>query len=334
MRTEKYFFTFTILAALVLTFFLLKPFATYLVLAAILTYFLLPLKQRLVRHVRNEALCVAFLIVLVILLVVVPSFYLTSHLVNQVTSAYDNFKETILLQRMSSYIQLKTGREINFQPVVLKLMDNIRGFVLGAAPNFLGSLASLALGLFTMFFVMYYALLQPAGLGKKLTNIIPLDAELKQKMVEEIRAVLKGVLYGQLVTSLVHGALEGLGFFFFGIPNTVFWAVLMVILSFIPVLGTPMVWVPAAIYLWIIGHPWFGLALLAYSSVVTAVVDNVLKPKLISGKSNIHPVIVLIGVLGGLNLFGFIGLVIGPLLLAMLIRLLVFYEEVYLPKQG
>lgn len=334
MRTEKYFFVLTIVAALVVTFFLLKPFATYLVLAAILTYFLRPLKRRLLPHVRSEAVCAGLLVVLVILLVVLPSIFITTHLISQVTSAYDGFREAHTFERLAAFIQQKTGREIHFQSIALKLLDNIRAFMLDAAPNVVGSFTSLLLGLFVMFFLMYYALQQSSGLGTKLAHLIPLEAELKEKMIDEVRHVLKGVLYGQVVTAIVQGALGGLGFLVFGIGNAIFWAVMMMILSFIPFVGTPLIWLPAAIYLILEGRLWHGIGLLIYSTVIVVNVDNVLKPRLISGKSNIHPAVVMIGVLGGLKLFGFIGLVIGPLVLALLIRLLAFYEAVYLPKQA
>lgn len=334
MRLEKYFFALTIFAALLLTFFLLKPFANYLVLAAILTYFLRPLQRRLLPVVRSPALCAILLIILVIVLVVVPTFYLTSHLITQVTAAYNNFKEANTLERFTAFVQMKTGSAIHLESVLLKLLDNVREFLVGAAPNFLGSLASLVIGLFIIFFVMYYTLQMSGDVGHHLARLIPLEADLKEKMLEEVQAVLEGVLYGQFVTALIHGAAMGVGFAIFGIQNALFWAVLMTILSFVPVLGTPIIWVPAAVSLMMEGHVWLGLGLLVYSSVIVAVIDNVLKPRLISDKSNIHPVVVMIGVLGGLKLFGFIGLVIGPLVLALLMRLLVFYEEVYLPKQA
>lgn len=334
MRLEKYFFALTIFGALLLTFFLLKPFATYLILAAILTYFLFPIKRVLIRFVRSESLCAAILIVLVIVLVVLPSIYLTTHLVSQVSSAYSNFKAEHVLQRLGDFIRLKTGQEVQFQKPLLGALETTRGFLLGAAPNFLGSLTSLVLGLFVMFFVMYYALQLSGDVAHKLTHLIPLEAGLKEKMLEELRAVLQGVLYGQVITALVQGALGGVGFLIFGVGDAVFWSAIMTILSFIPFVGSAIVWAPAGIFLIIEGHLWRGLGLLIYSGVIVTNIDHVLKPRLISAKSKIHPVVVLIGVLGGLKLFGFIGLVIGPLVLALLIRLVAFYEEVYMAKEA
>lgn len=334
MRTEKYFFAFTICAALVVTFYLLLPFFTYLLVAAILTYFLRPVQSVLLRYVKSPALSAAILIVLVILVVVLPTIFLTTHLVQQVTGAYASFKEGHAIERVALFIQQKTGREIQFQPFLLNLLGNVRDFLLGAAPNFLGSLTRLLLGLFVMFFVMYYALQQSSGLTSRLTRLIPLEPELKEKLFIEVRSVLQGVLYGQVVTALVQGLLGGIGFLLFGVGNAIFWGVMMMILSFLPLVGTPIIWIPAGVYLLIEGQMGRGIGLLLYSAIVVANVDNVLKPRLISGKSKIHPAVVMIGVLGGLRLFGFIGLVIGPLVLALLIRLLEFYEDVYLPRSG
>ncbi|MDD5543839.1 MAG: AI-2E family transporter [Acidobacteriia bacterium] len=334
IHLEKYFFALTIVAALVLTFFLLRPFFTYLVLAGVLTYFLRPAQRFLLRYLHSRAWGAAILIVLVILLIVLPSFYLAIHLINQVTSAYNSFKDVHSLDRLTSWVQQKTGYEIQVTAYLLKLLANVRDFLLQAAPNVLGSLAELVLGLFVMFFVMYYALQQPGGVARKLAHLIPLEPGLKDQMIEEIHSVLEGVLYGQVITAIVQGFLGGLGFLVFGVPNAIFWGVMMMILSFIPFVGTPVVWVPAGIALIIDGRLWHGVGLLAFSALVVANVDNVLKPRLISGRSNIHPAVVMIGVLGGLKLFGFIGLIIGPLVLALLIRLVEFYEEVYVPKQA
>ena len=108
----------------------------------------------------------------------------------------------------------------------------------------------------------------------------------------------------------------------------------MIILSFLPVVGTSIVWVPAGILLILSEETFRGIGLLLWGGILVMNVDNFLKPRLISGKSNVHPVTVLLGVLGGLKLFGFIGLVAGPLILALLITLIRFYEEEYLEIKG
>lgn len=137
------------------------------------------------------------------------------------------------------------------------------------------------------------------------------------------------MLYGQVMTAILQGVLGGLGFSFFGVSNPILLGFFMILLSFLPIIGTAIIWVPASLFLIVSGEIFRGLGLLIYCVAVMNV-DTFLKPRLISARSNIHPVVVLLEVLGGLKLFGFIGLFAGPLILALLIALIRFDEEDYL----
>jgi len=164
-------------------------------------------------------------------------------------------------------------------------------------------------------------------LYEEIKELVPLRKKYKYKLINETEKVLKGVLYGQVLTAIIQGAIGGLALFVLGVPNSLFWGFIMVILSFLPLVGTPIVFVPASIILIAQGHVISGIILLIIGFVVIMNVDNVIKPKLISSKSKIHPVVALIGVLGGLALFGFVGIIIGPIIIALLNVLLIFYRE-------
>jgi predicted PurR-regulated permease PerM len=211
-----------------------------------------------------------------------------------------------------------------------QLIAQVRGFLVKAAPDFLGSITDWLLGFFIMLFVMFYSLQSGRGSFERVRALIPLAPNLKDKLIEEIKSVTWAVVYGQVVTALIQGSLGGLGFLIFGVPNAVLWGFVMIVLSFLPLIGTPIIWAPAGIFLILSGATARGIGLLLWGGILVMNVDNFLKPRLISGQSNIHPVVVLLGVLGGLKLFGFIGLVAGPLTLALLIALVRFYEEEYL----
>jgi predicted PurR-regulated permease PerM len=104
------------------------------------------------------------------------------------------------------------------------------------------------------------------------------------------------------------------------------------ITAFLPVLGTPLIWVPAAVGLILDGKATRGILLLIYGATIVMNIDNFLRPKLVSGRTNVHPVLILIGVLGGLKVFGFIGMLMGPLILAILVALIKFYEQNYMRR--
>jgi predicted PurR-regulated permease PerM len=334
MTREQTFFLVTILATFVGGFLLLYPFFKYLVFALLLTYLLHPLKRKLQARIRNRALVSILIILLVLVAIILPLTLITLQLVQEVRNAISLITESpqqdVYLARTEAWIERMTSQSIDLHAYKARLLTEVRSFLLRAAPNVLGSVTGLLLGLFIMFFVMFYSFQEGRRSFERIKHLIPLAPDLKEKLIEEVKSVTWAVIYGQVVTALIQGTLGGLGFFIFGIPNPVLWGFIMIILSFLPLIGTPVIWGPAAVFKILSGHPVQGIGLLIWGGLLVTNVDNFLKPRLISGRSNIHPVVVLLGVLGGLNLFGFIGLVVGPLILALLIAMVSFYEEDYL----
>jgi predicted PurR-regulated permease PerM len=128
---------------------------------------------------------------------------------------------------------------------------------------------------------------------------------------------------------MLQGALGTLGLLIFGVPKWLFWGAIMMLTAFIPFLGTPIVWIPAVASLLLGGNTARGIGLLIYSATLVMNIDNFLRPKLMSGRTQVHPVLILIGVLGGLKVFGIVGMLVGPLILALLVAFVRFYEEAY-----
>ena len=135
------------------------------------------------------------------------------------------------------------------------------------------------------------------------------------------------MVFGTVVTAIVQGALLGIGFWITGLPSPLVFGVLAAIMSFVPFVGTGLVWVPAAIYLFAYAATWKTVFLVVWSALVVGSADNFLRPLLVSGQSQIGTLTVFFGVLGGLAAFGFIGLFVGPVILALVLSLLEFVEE-------
>jgi len=334
MTREQNFFVITICAAFLGGFFLLYPFLHYLAFALLLTYMLHPLKHQLQVRIRSRSAVALLLILLILVAVILPTVYISSQLVREVRSTVSMLTGSpdryVYLEKVESWVERVTGEPADLHLYKDQLVVQIRNFMLKAAPDFLGSLTEWLLGFFLMLFVMFYSLQSGNSNIERMRAIIPLAPNLKDKLIEEIKSVTWAVVYGQVVTALIQGSLGGFGFFLFGVPNAVLWGFVMIVLSFLPLIGTPIIWAPAGIFLIMSGATARGIGLLLWGGVLVMNIDNFLKPRLIAGQSNIHPVVVLLGVLGGLKLFGFIGLVAGPLTLALLIALIRFYEEEYL----
>ena len=304
----------------------------YIVLAAILTYTLFPIYRFILRRTGHPGVSSGLSVVLALLLMILPTAYLVSELVHQVSGAY-NTLQADWLRQAGDYLSGLTNGRLDFQEMLTSTLDQVRQSIVRMAPNVLGSISELLLGLFIMFFVMFYGFRQGEGFIRYLKELLPLEEELKDSLLSEMRNVTQAVLYGQVLTAVLQGGLGGVGLLIFGVPNALFWGAIMMITAFLPVLGTPLIWVPAGVGLILDGNTTRGISLLIFGATVVMNIDNFLRPKLVSHRSNVHPVLILIGVLGGLRVFGFIGMLVGPLILAILVALIKFYEQHYMRRK-
>lgn len=329
MRQERVFFGifFAVIAALALA--ITLPFLSYIVLSGILIYTLYPVYRSILERTHRPELSSIITILLALLLMILPAVYLVSELVDQVSGAYNNFRVEGI-ERVGDYLSGITGNRVDFQDMLDSTMRQIRESIVALAPNILGSVSELTLGLFVMFFVMFYGFREGKGFIAYIKRLLPLDPTLKDSLFDEMRSVTQAVLYGQVMTAIIQGTLGGIGLVIFGVPNWLFWGAIMTITALVPVLGTPMVWVPAAVGLILDGQTARGIGLIVYGSTVVMNIDNFIRPKLVSGRTKVHPVLILIGVFGGLSIFGFIGMLVGPLILALFVAVVKFYEQNYL----
>ncbi len=139
--------------------------------------------------------------------------------------------------------------------------------------------------------------------------------------------MIHAVIHGQFTTALLQGIIGGIALWVFGIPNPIFLGFLMFLLSFLPIVGSALVWIPSALWLLVQNHTYAGIGLLAFGFLILINIDNFVRPKLIHNNTNLHPVFVFLGVLGGLEAFGFSGILLGPIVLLMLTVLVRFYRE-------
>ncbi len=205
------------------------------------------------------------------------------------------------------------------QTAVQFLLSHSRDVVFGA----LGLLGNMTLVLFILFFFFR----DGDTLVRRALGLIPLEAGRKARLSEHLQSVTRAVVVGTVLTAVAQGALLGVGFWITGLPSPLVFGVLSAVASFIPFVGTALVWVPASLYLLAQGVAWKTIFLVAWSAVVVGSADNILRPFLVSGKARIDTLTVFFGVLGGLATFGFIGLFLGPVILALVQALIEFVEE-------
>ncbi|HJR52018.1 MAG TPA: AI-2E family transporter, partial [Gemmatimonadales bacterium] len=176
-------------------------------------------------------------------------------------------------------------------------------------------------------FVLFFFLRDGGQMVTGAVRLIPVTPERRDQLVETVAAVTRAVVFGSLLTALAQGVLVGLGFALVGLPSPVVFGAVAAVASLIPFVGTALVWVPAAIVLLTQGRWIAALFLAAWSVAVVSSADNVVRPFFISGRAQISTLPVFLGLLGGLGAFGPIGLVVGPVLMAVALALLRFAGE-------
>jgi predicted PurR-regulated permease PerM len=325
-KSSKYFFMAILLIFIILAGLILKPFLTYIFLGIILAYSFYPIYKRILNKLNKPILSSSLLILLIILLIIIPLIFIMMHLVIQASSVTNIIKDDSF-SRISGYINQHLDTNFNLASFLESLIKEFQVYLAKSAFNFLSSLTNLVIGLFIMFFLMFYLFMDGEKFMNYLKKIIPLSHNQMNALIVETKKVTSAVIYGQIFAAIIQGVLAGIGYLLFGISNPIFWGFLTAILALLPFVGSAFIWLPMSLYLLYQGHYISAIGLLIYSALLVSNIDNVLKPKLIGSKAKIHPTIVLIGVFGGISVFGFIGIIAGPLILAILLVLIKLFHE-------
>lgn len=216
--------------------------------------------------------------------------------------------------------------------------EQARGWAIETARNVLGFFGSLgrqifvgalgaAVGFALMIFILFFAILDGHEMLEVARALIPMSAHDKKRLFDHLAAVTRAMVYGTGVTALVQGALVAIGFALVGLPSPIVFGVLAAFFALVPMLGTPVVWVPAVLWLGA-QQRWGAAAFLLAWSIFVVTIDNFLRPWLVSGRAEVRALTVFIGVLGGVTAFGPIGVIAGPLVLALGLALVRYAVEV------
>jgi predicted PurR-regulated permease PerM len=199
-------------------------------------------------------------------------------------------------------------------------------------PSLFNSTANLITNLVIMLFLLYYMLYSGTVMEKTLFKIIPLKDENTRLLATETKTTIKSNAIGIPLISLIQGITAAIGYLIFGVKDVGLWGFLTGLFSFLPVLGTMIIWIPLCIYMYSTGNAGMAIGLALYSAVVTANIDYFARITIMKKLGDVHPVITLLGIIVGLSLFGFIGLIFGPLLVNYIIVLFNIYMNEFVEE--
>ena len=226
--------------------------------------------------------------------------------------------------------QSKTGFSIISGDTLVSLQQRISGFL----PSLVNDTANLITNLAILLFLLYYMLVDGKKIETYLSQILPLKHNNIDLLAAETKRLVKASALGIPLICIIQGVTATIGYFLFGLHNIVLWGFLTGVLAFFPVVGTMIVWVPLVVFMYASGDNWNATGLLLYSVIVTGNVDYLARISILKKLGQVHPVVTVLGVIVGLGLFGFIGLIFGPLLVNYIILLFRIYcNEFILEKK-
>ncbi len=315
---------FTILMALSIVIFIQVKFLVPGVLGAITLYVL---NRKFLFHLFyirkwNRYVATVLLMIIDAVVLLIPFGLATLFVVPKLQNFTSNANDLFMgIKEIIHRIDELTG----IQLLSKDSLKNIPGIVSSFLPNFLNIAANLFFNISTMFFVLFFMLLHASKIESTLLKYIPIKPQNKKRITSETKNIVTSYAIGIPVLAIAQGFSAYIGYNIFGIEDPMLWGFVTCVCSVIPFIGSSMIWMPLSVYLFTDGHAHDGIYLAIYCAVVVLNIDNVLRLFLLKAFADIHPLITLFGVITGLKLFGFIGLIFGPLLVSYLLLMIRIY---------
>ena len=318
--------------ALYLCWLMLRPFMGVLAWAVVLVIVFYPVHKKIASRIRRRSWSAILSCVLVVLIVVLPLALVTLAVIHEFNKVAPNLpsqlaelssRQPAIFGRLSEWIQSHFGiNMLDWQDFFIQQLRNLSQRLLGASFNLVGNIITSIIKAFFVIFTMYYLFRDADKIINKLPDALPLSREQSETLIFRTQQVVNASVYGVVTIALVQGLLAGLAYWILGIPSPLLWAVLTGFVCMIPIAGSFLVWLPLAIYLIATGHWIKALLLIAWGALVISTIDNLLRPKLVGTQTRLHELFIFFSVLGGISVFGLLGIVLGPVVLAITLGLL------------
>ncbi len=330
---------------LYLSYKLIAPFLIPILAAIIIAFLVYPIYVRMNKIFKHKTINGIVLIIILLLIVGIPLGFVMNALVKDVFVTYVTVKQNLLSgeifptaceksffcdvsQEVNKYLE-----EPETRYYIQEMGNKVQTYLLTYGSNLLFSIPARIIDIFIFIIFLFYFLRDGGRFVEFTKKLLPLDKKHQAHLYKKTQDTIYGVLYGQFLTAFVQGAIGAIVFYILGISAPIFWGVVMMFVSIVPI-GTWIVWLPASLSLVFEGIAtgnnviiWKGGILIILGVFIISTVDNFIKPYLIGTKAKIHTAIIIIGIFGGLKLFGLIGIFIGPLILTLLLAFFEIYKE-------
>jgi predicted PurR-regulated permease PerM len=325
-----------LIAALYLCWLMLQPFLNVLLWAAVLSVVFYPMHRRIRARLPGASSAAAASTILVVILILLPVTFITIAVIRELSGAAAQMEAAPgflsekspamrwVLEHLDRYVHVDKAAAREF--ITLRLQTwgaALASSTLVVVGGVVGAVVQMGLVVFTMF----YLFRDGDRLRHAMYDMLPLERVQTSEITQRTSDVISATLYGVLVISMIQGTLGTCIFWALGLPSPLLWGVVMFFLSMIPMAGSFLVWGPAAVYLALTGAFIKAAVLVGWGVLVIGTIDNFLSPRLVGKRASLHELLIFFAVLGGLQLFGVLGLVLGPVVVAITLALIEMVRE-------
>jgi predicted PurR-regulated permease PerM len=317
------------LALLVLAFFLLKPILLAMIGGFVLAFIFYPLYNQFVKWTKNRGISALIICTFLLLVIVALLWFLTPMLIDESIKIYRASQSMDLVAILKGIIpslfsSVESSEQIGsiLQSFITKATNSLMNYI----SNLVLELPTILMDIFVLFFTFYYALRDKEKITKYIQDILPFSDEVVKKLFTSTKEITSSVLFGQILIGAIQGVILGIGLFIFNVQNALLLTLIAIVVGILPILGPAIVGIPVALFLLIGGNTFGAVGILAFTAI-SSLSDHIFRPLFVAKRAKLHTAIALLGTIGGLLLFGILGIVIGPLILAYLITLIGVYKN-------
>jgi len=334
MITEKAFketaMVVLVIGLFILAILVVKPVALSIIWGILLAYIFYPIYRWTVKVFKSENLSAFLICILLFLVISIPAIIIFNSLANQIIKVYVSLQSLDL----ASTLRQALPSELSSSPAIAQLSNSLNSFVpkiisyiINRFSGFVLNIPAMMLQLFIVIFVFFFALRDGKKAREYLKPLFNFKKEISEKLFAQFRDVTNSVLLGQVVIGVLQGVVAGIGYLIFGVPYALFFTILTIIVGIFPILGPWLVWIPIDIYLFLNGKTGAGIGLLIYGILIITWLDAIIKPLIVSRKTQVSSAVIIIGMIGGLFVFGILGLILGPLVLSYVLLVIELYRS-------
>ena len=319
---------------IVLSFFIVKPILISIIIGLILVFIFSPVYDWLNKYIKIKIISMILIIFFIVTIIFLPLWFLTPLLIKEAFAIFQAAQNVDFITPLQSVFPSLFASEqfsVEIGNILASFTTKITHSALDSLTNIILNFPTLLLQITVVLFTFFFALRDKDKLFEYVKTLMPFSKDVQEKLLKYTSGITSSLIYGQFFIGIIQGLTLGIGLFIFRVPNALFFTVLAMIAGVLPIVGTAIIYIPVAIYFFIIGDMFSAWGIIAFG-IISSSVDNFLRPLIVSRKTKINSGIILISMIGGLFFFGVLGLLLGPLIISYLLILLEVYRKKTTPQ--